>query len=205
MNKNDCIKLYKEKLSALPPKWGEKLACVLCDNQQEVDCTDCEVLTELSVFSINEGNVCITYKDENGVSVKRCFDFLQQANQALDETDGTCLNIGWSSLPPKEKWQEIISSVCDCCEAPEFLYYTALLFICSPSEEGDSCFPQSVDYTTVHSPSGSPLSLGLYYPADDIAHPDEIYLIVGAASEDPSSILVDESFGTTDCDTLCLA
>lgn len=77
---NNCISCKEElkaKLASIPSEWREVIATAICENKQTVTCedlTDCETLTSLSAFSVVGDNVCISYKDENGVTVQRCFD-----------------------------------------------------------------------------------------------------------------------------------
>lgn len=126
MTYNNCVKQIISELKALPPSWAEKLACNICNlvnttdecNIVDTDCTDirnCQTVTSLSNFEISGNNICISFKDENEVVVKRCFTF-SQLNNGINNTDGTCLNPLWGTLYETEKWQAIIDNTCECCE-----------------------------------------------------------------------------------------
>lgn len=125
MTYNNCVKQIMADLHALPPVWAEKIACNICkliDTQDECnpvdpDCDairDCQTVTSLSTWTVDEDIVCISYTDEHGVTVKRCFQF-SFLNDAINDTDGTCLTPLWGTLPPRDKWQAIIDKICDCC------------------------------------------------------------------------------------------
>src|SRR5688572_18337463 len=110
-----------EYLKDLPSKWADKLTDILYEikcSRNEPTCEEireCETLTSLSDFAVNGSEVCITYKDENGVSTERCVDIGQLI---LLDIDSNCLTdqITWDSLTFNQKVQLIIDSHCDCCD-----------------------------------------------------------------------------------------
>lgn len=111
-------------LSALPSKWKAQLTEVLCEiyeSRQTPTCEDvkkCETLTTLSDFSVTDGQVCITYKDEKGVSFQRCFTVDSILNGQLDDIQPGCLTdeTTWSNLSFAERIQLLIDAHCDCCQ-----------------------------------------------------------------------------------------
>lgn len=112
------------ELSALPPVWAEKLACNicnivdtedLCNNTTECeDIRECETTTSLTDFEVIGNTVCISFTDEHGVKVKRCFEYSHLLNE-IDNTDGICISPLWEQLSAKDKWQAVIDKVCNCC------------------------------------------------------------------------------------------
>lgn len=125
MTYNSCVKKVMDELSALPPKWAEKLACNICgmvDTDDECDTSapdcedirDCQTITSLTDFEVIGNVICISFTDEHGVVVKRCFEASQFTDE-INETDGTCITPLWGILSATEKWQAIIDKVCNCC------------------------------------------------------------------------------------------
>jgi hypothetical protein len=110
-------------LKNLPSEWAEKLTDLLVQikcSQTQPTCAEvkeCETLTSLSAFRVTGSQACITYKDEDGVSIERCFDAGDLINGLLD-VDPDCLadETTWNSLTFKEKFQLLINSHCDCCD-----------------------------------------------------------------------------------------
>ena len=105
-------------LCDLPSAWAKQMAKVICkfiNPTVPLECNDvkkCETLTSLSVFTVNGSQVCITYTDENGVSVNRCFDM---SDVGLD-LDPKCIMTqeNWDLLSWKEQIQAIIDYACTC-------------------------------------------------------------------------------------------
>lgn len=110
-------------LSALPSKWSEQIASVLCQyitDRQEVSCDkvhECETVTTLSDFTVNGSEVSIVYKDEKGVQYTRSFDLGTVVNNSLSDIDPKCISTEeeWLNMSFSEKIEAIISSHCDCC------------------------------------------------------------------------------------------
>ena len=80
-NCTDCQKTYQAYLSNLPSEWRTQIADLMCkivdDVNTELVCSDvraCETLTSLSAFTLAEGVLSVTYKDERGTSVTRTID-----------------------------------------------------------------------------------------------------------------------------------
>jgi hypothetical protein len=113
----------QEYLSALPSKWAEQLADILCQIREEkesVDCNkvkDCETVTSLSDFTVSGTTVSIKYTDENGTQVTRSFDAGAVVNGSLDELDPSCLATPeeWNTLSYDERIQLLIDAHCACC------------------------------------------------------------------------------------------
>lgn len=118
---NNCEEVLSKYLCDLPSKWAQQITKVVCEaiNSSSLECSDvtkCETLTSLSAFSVNDTEICITYKDENGTSFKRCFDFDDILNDSLDEVDPKCITSQeiWDNMSYKERVQAIIDFACDC-------------------------------------------------------------------------------------------
>lgn len=113
----------EEALSALPSKWAEQLADILCQVREEresVDCNDvkeCETVTSLSDFTVNGTTVSIKYTNEAGVQVTRSFDAGAIVNGTLDELNPNCLASPseWNALSYDERIQLLIDAHCACC------------------------------------------------------------------------------------------
>lgn len=111
-------------LCNIPYQWRTQIAKVIClsiADQQSLDCQmvkDCETVTTLSTFSVNGTEICITYRDENGVSFERCFDIETIINNSLDGIDPKCITTQeiWDSLSYEERIQAIIDYACTCEE-----------------------------------------------------------------------------------------
>lgn len=113
-----------EILCQLPSEWRKQLVKAICkyfDNQSELACADvtnCETVTTLSSFTINEGSVCITYKDEDKQEFTRCFSLDELYNDMLGEVDPKCITSQetWDAMTATEKIQAIIDYACTCEE-----------------------------------------------------------------------------------------
>lgn len=114
----------EEMLDALPSKWRDQLATILCqikEDKESVDCNkvkECETLTSLSNFTVSGTTVSIKYTNENGVQVTRSFDIGTALNSTLDDLDPNCLATpeDWNTLSYTERIQLLIDSHCDCCD-----------------------------------------------------------------------------------------
>jgi hypothetical protein len=112
-----------ELLNALPSKWADQLADVLCqikEDKESVDCEKvkgCETVTSLSDFTVSGTTVSIKYTNENGVQVTRSFDAGVVVNGSLDDLDPNCLATPeeWNSLSYDERIQLLIDAHCACC------------------------------------------------------------------------------------------
>lgn len=80
MTCTDCQKTYQAYLSDIPSEWRVQIADLMCKVVADVDalgCPEvksCETLTSLSPFTLNGGELSITYKDERGISITRTID-----------------------------------------------------------------------------------------------------------------------------------
>lgn len=114
----------EEYLKDIPSKWKDSLVQLLCEinsSQNTVSCEDvknCETLTSLSEFSVNETQISIQYTGEDGVTVTRSVDISSVLNNIFDDLDPECLTdiTTWQNLSFKEKLQLIIDSHCNCCD-----------------------------------------------------------------------------------------
>lgn len=127
INCKNCQEDIMSELSSVPKSWRKQLADTLCKyiicDKQSLDCEqvkDCETLTSLSNFSIQEDGttICVTYIDEHLVSIERCFNFVD----LLDiNVDPKCLATpeDWLAMSYLQKWQAIIDKTCaTCSDAP---------------------------------------------------------------------------------------
>lgn len=113
----------QDLLSALPSKWSEQLATILCqirEDRESVDCNkvkECETVTTLSDFTVAGTIVSIKYTDENGTQVTRSFDAGTVVNGTLDELDPNCLASPeeWNALSYDQRIQLLIDAHCACC------------------------------------------------------------------------------------------
>ena len=122
VNKCDLEEILKD----LPSKWREALIEILLQIQdgctESIGCEqviECETLTSLSEFT-QEGTVmCITYTDEDGVSVERCFDMAEVINNFFDSTNIApgCVTSEavWITLTLEQKFQALVDTICNCC------------------------------------------------------------------------------------------
>jgi len=118
---NNCEQVVSQYLCDLPSEWRTQMTKVICDalGNQSFDCTDvksCETLTSLSAFTVIGSQVCITYKDEKGISFERCFDWEDAQNSTLDNVDPRCITDQetWDAMTFPERIQAIIDYACDC-------------------------------------------------------------------------------------------
>ena len=119
---NNCEQVVSEYLCDLPSEWRKQITKVICQtltSQTTIDCEDiknCETVTSLSGFSVQGTEVCITYKDEKGISFVRCFNWNDVQNSTLDDVDPRCITSQeiWDDMSYAERIQAIIDFACDC-------------------------------------------------------------------------------------------
>src|SRR5688572_21514820 len=117
-----CCREIEKQLESLPKQWRLEIAKFVCSYLEEnnIDCEDvinCQTVTSLSEFTVSGTNVCISYTDENLVTVNRCFDFEDVLNSTLDEVDPQCLmtQAQWNVLSYTQRWQAMVTKVCEEC------------------------------------------------------------------------------------------
>ena len=118
----NCQSVLTAYLCDVPSKWREQIVksvCTALKDKYSLDCDDvkdCETLTSLSAFTQSDGEVCITFKDENGVSYERCFDISEAMNTVLDDVDPNCITDAetWASMSYTERIQSIVDFACNC-------------------------------------------------------------------------------------------
>lgn len=124
INCKNCNNDVENYLSLLPSKWRKKIAEVVCKyiicTKESVNCEDfkeCESITTLSEFSSTGTEVCISYTDEQGVTVERCFDFKDIINASFGGLDQGCLATDeeWANMSYVEKMQLIVDTACQEC------------------------------------------------------------------------------------------
>lgn len=120
----DCKELIISKLSHLPSEWRCQIADVICNyvktSYSSLLCSDfkaCETITSLSAFSVDGNEVCISFKDEEGVTVERCFNYTSIINNWLNQLDPNCLGTRseWVAMTHDEKIQSMIDQICESC------------------------------------------------------------------------------------------
>jgi hypothetical protein len=178
MTYNNCVKQVIEELDALPQVWAEKLACNICslvETEDECattsDCQDiseCETVTSLSTFTVIDDKICISFKDERGVTVKRCF-IASQFTDEINETDGLCIDSDWNTFSSKEKWQAVIDKICNCCN-PTTTTTTTSTTTTTTIQECPDCYTirfvnpdnedHDIDYVNCDTLSPSNITLG---------------------------------------------
>jgi hypothetical protein len=115
---NNCEELMQKYLCDLPSAWSKQMAKVICkfiNPTVPLDCNsvkNCETLTSLSAFTVDGSEVCITYTDENGTAVTRCFDM----NDVGLDLDPKCImdQEDWDLLSWRDQIQAIIDYACTC-------------------------------------------------------------------------------------------
>lgn len=120
---DNCTQVLSEYLCDIPSSWRDQIVKAVCSSiskKSETDCEDvkaCETRTSLSSFTREGTTVCITYEDEKGVSVNRCFEFDSLLNSTLDSVDPKCIasQEDWDSWTYTERVQAIIDYMCNCC------------------------------------------------------------------------------------------
>lgn len=122
---NQCD--FEEILKDIPKKWRDALIKILMEitascTAGQVTCADvqaCETVTTISEWIINGTEVCITFTNEEGVAIERCFDVENILNQQLNNgnIDPGCITTPtvWDSLTYTEKFQALIDTMCNCC------------------------------------------------------------------------------------------
>ena len=105
-----CKQKILEKLCNLPFKWANEIAEAICIgihiNSACNSLKDCESISTLSDFTVNGTNACITYKDEKGTSVIRCFNFVNQVYPK---------GVNCNNQEITFMWQSIVDKACVCC------------------------------------------------------------------------------------------
>ncbi len=208
-------------LCDIPHEWREGIVKALCLTLQSVNlgCTPikkCETLTSLSGFTLQGGQLSITYKDENGYLNTSDVDLSLSIEDSLDEIDPSCLmsQEDWDDLTNLERIQAILDAHCNCCSTTTttttsttttststtttttsaFTFYTADAYTC----EG-VCVLDELAVIAV--PNAFIVLPGTFYAAD----PDDgrFYKIVGNSLTSVGAIVLDTATGTIDCDSFC--
>lgn len=117
---SNCVKDFASYMLFLPKAWAKALATLLCKIKGDLakpqcpDIKNCETLTILSPFTVDDTQVCITYKDEKSVSVTRCFDILPSVNGLLDTVDPKCIaDAGdWLNMTFSQRIQALVNAFC---------------------------------------------------------------------------------------------
>jgi len=124
INCKNCNNDVENYLSLLPSKWRKKIAEIVCKyiicTKQSINCEDfkgCETITSISEFSQNGTELCISYTDEQGVTVERCYDFSSTINYTIDDVDQGCLATDeeWANMSYVERMQLIVDRACQDC------------------------------------------------------------------------------------------
>jgi len=122
---NQCD--LEEILKDIPSKWRDSLIQILMDIQSscttgQVTCEDvreCETVTTISEWVINDTEVCITFTNEQGIPIERCFDVENILNEQLSNgnIDPGCITTPtiWNTMTYTERIQALIDTMCNCC------------------------------------------------------------------------------------------
>ena len=118
-----CVNIpkeYSDLLDSIPSKWREQLLAFFVKIKDETSLATCEslkaceTLTSLSEFTIEGTNVCVTFTDESGVEITRCFDASQVLNNSLYNVDPKCIATqeSWRNMTFAQKMQAIVDKIC---------------------------------------------------------------------------------------------
>jgi len=122
---NQCD--FEEILKDIPKKWADALIEILMNitascTAGQVDCAtvkECETVTTISEWVTTGTEVCITFTNEEGIEIERCFDVENILNEQLNNgnIDPGCITTPtvWNTLSYTEKFQALIDTVCNCC------------------------------------------------------------------------------------------
>ncbi len=113
-----CKQEMMEKLCNVPSRWRDQLANAICSYVSIRQSASSETLTSLYPFVTGENSVCINFRDEDDVTITRCFEFEEILNLSVDGSDPMCLTdqATWDSLTYLGKWQLLLDTACDKCE-----------------------------------------------------------------------------------------
>ena len=123
MNICNCKKDLEAYLCDIPAEWREGIVNALCyvyaDTCEDDVCVgikECETLTFLSPFSVQDDTISISYKSEKYTSTKS-FDLIPVIDNTLDTVDPFCLTTDeeWADLSFVERLELLISKRCECC------------------------------------------------------------------------------------------
>lgn len=128
-----CKEIILEKLCELPSGWRDQMAELICvyikEHNDSLLCSavkDCETLTSLLNFEVDGTQVCISFKDELGITVDRCFDYDDVVNNFLNLLNPNCLasEEDWYAMSPNDKMQVMIDRVCEDCTDDDYVVST---------------------------------------------------------------------------------
>lgn len=104
----NCKESLSNRLCGIPCEWRTQLISVLCQiaTDAPIDCDrvkECETLTSISEFGVEDNEICITYTDEAGVETQRCFTIPElgeiTADNALIMSTATNVQLGEPTAP----------------------------------------------------------------------------------------------------------
>lgn len=205
----------------IPVDWRTGIINALCftlNSFPTFNCdmiTNCETLTTLSGFTLNDDILSFSYKNEKNQISTRSIDLKPVFNELLNDIDPLCLmsSESWALLTFSEKLQVIIDGVsdCGCCPtttttttttssttttttaASLYDYYIATIFTC---EEG--ICTEELEEVTVYFTSGTVVNIGDFYELID----NTIVRIDSVTTEDLSANFLD-TVGYPDCSVFC--
>lgn len=120
MNCN-CEDILNQELCDVPYEWRSQIIQAICKlRESEYECKkSCQDITFLSSFRNENNSICISYIDEDQVTVERCFDFDLTSTILNDLVLPDCLTIpfglSFQDLTFGEKFQHLINILCNNC------------------------------------------------------------------------------------------
>ncbi len=124
MDCNTCKAQLVPMMGTIPEAWREKISEALC-NATPRTASRPETITSLSDWTIEDKQVCITYKDELLKEWKRCFDVSEFFDTYWDGIAPKLVatQAVWDSLNHLGRFNAIISRVCNTCAPVPFDFY----------------------------------------------------------------------------------
>ena len=120
MNCN-CEDILNQELCDVPYEWRSQIIEAICKlRESEYECKkSCQDITFLSSFRNENNSICISYIDEDQVTVERCFDFDLTSTILNDLVLPDCLTIpfglSFQDLTFGQKFQHLVDILCNNC------------------------------------------------------------------------------------------
>lgn len=116
----NCKETILLELANVPSPLKEEVATAICtafDDSNTVTCPTCETVKITSPLYISEQDgVCISFRDEDGVYVTRCFEINDILKYLTDDIDPTPITTSeqWVEWDYLDRIQAIIYYRCNC-------------------------------------------------------------------------------------------
>lgn len=213
MNICNCIQDLDAYLCDIPYEWRNGIIRALCLTFQEdiISCNEiqnCETLTSLSAFTIQESTVFIHYTNEKGVIKTSSFNLSDPIIEGPNLSQNCFLE--WDSTTTFiEKIEDIIEAHCECCPTTTTTSTTTTTTICYDFYLADQyeCVDFSGDCALgdedvlVAVPCGFINTPGMFYP--DTESSTTLYQIVSTALFGDPAIVLDVEAGSLSCSSFC--